>query len=69
MKLETDFDVLLTQVSVPGNSMFNVVTVRCGHCANLLSVNMGALLQAFPIQDFQVFMSFTHCHGLFIIMS
>ncbi|CAD5187773.1 unnamed protein product [Musa acuminata subsp. malaccensis] len=53
LALETDFDVLLTQVSVPGNSMFNVVTVRCGHCANLLSVNMGALLQAFPIQDFQ----------------
>ncbi|RWW77241.1 hypothetical protein BHE74_00014603 [Ensete ventricosum] len=69
MKPEADFDVLLTQVSVPGNSMFNVVTVRCGHCANLLSVNMGALLQAFPLQDFQVFMPFTDCHGLFIIMS
>ncbi|KAI4988498.1 protein YABBY 6-like [Hordeum vulgare subsp. vulgare] len=27
-------------VSVPGNSMFNVVTVRCGHCTNLLSVSL-----------------------------
>nr|AEK35322.1 YABBY2-like protein [Eschscholzia californica subsp. californica] len=32
-------------VSVPGTSLFNVVTVRCGHCANLLSVNMGSLMQ------------------------
>ncbi|KAI3976971.1 hypothetical protein MKX01_008829 [Papaver californicum] len=35
-------------VSVPGTSMFNVVTVRCGHCANLLSVNMGSVLQSLP---------------------
>ncbi|GAB4859877.1 hypothetical protein Ancab_011358 [Ancistrocladus abbreviatus] len=28
-------------VSVPCSSMFTIVTVRCGHCANLLSVNMG----------------------------
>lgn len=35
-------------VSVPCNSMFAAVTVRCGHCANLLSVNMGTLLQATP---------------------
>ncbi|CAA6667124.1 unnamed protein product [Spirodela intermedia] len=27
-------------VSVPCNNMMSVVTVRCGHCANLLSVNM-----------------------------
>ncbi|XP_047964587.1 protein YABBY 2-like isoform X2 [Salvia hispanica] len=33
--------------------MLNVVTVRCGHCANLLSVNMGGLLQSVYIQDFQ----------------
>ncbi|KAI3848352.1 hypothetical protein MKW98_005732 [Papaver atlanticum] len=35
-------------VSVPGTSMFNVVTVRCGHCANLLSVNMGSVSQTLP---------------------
>ncbi|MQM04954.1 hypothetical protein Taro_037751 [Colocasia esculenta] len=40
-------------VSVPSNNLFNIVTVRCGHCANLLSVNMGALLQTFPLHDFQ----------------
>ncbi|KAK9280377.1 hypothetical protein L1049_014066 [Liquidambar formosana] len=40
-------------VSVPCNSMFTIVTVRCGHCANLLSVNMGALLQTLPLQDVQ----------------
>ncbi|KAL3850245.1 hypothetical protein ACJIZ3_012127 [Penstemon smallii] len=40
-------------VNVPCSSMFNIVTVRCGHCANLLSVNMGALLQSVHLQDFQ----------------
>ncbi|CAI9105818.1 OLC1v1004835C3 [Oldenlandia corymbosa var. corymbosa] len=41
-------------VSVPCSSMFTIVTVRCGHCANLLSVNVGALLQTLPLQDFQL---------------
>ncbi|KAL0550871.1 hypothetical protein IC582_009936 [Cucumis melo] len=40
-------------VSVPCNSMFTLVTVRCGHCSNLLSVNMGASLQVVPPQDSQ----------------
>ncbi|XP_054814953.1 putative axial regulator YABBY 2 isoform X2 [Prosopis cineraria] len=40
-------------VSVPCSSFFNIVTVRCGHCANLLSVNMGASLQTFPPQELQ----------------
>ncbi|XP_020255937.1 axial regulator YABBY 5-like isoform X2 [Asparagus officinalis] len=41
-------------VNVPSNNLFSsIVTVRCGHCANLLSVNMGALVQALPLQDFQ----------------
>ncbi|KDP42970.1 hypothetical protein JCGZ_23912 [Jatropha curcas] len=41
-------------VSVPSSNMFTLVTVRCGHCANLLSVNMGgASLQTFPPQDSQ----------------
>ena len=42
------------QVNVPFGSMFSIVTVRCGHCSNLLSVNMGALLQSVHLQDFQV---------------
>nr|CAD1841584.1 unnamed protein product [Ananas comosus var. bracteatus] len=41
-------------VSVPNNNILNIVTVRCGHCANLLSVNMGAFLQSLPLQDAQV---------------
>lgn len=32
------------QVSVPYTSLLQTVTVRCGHCTNLLSVNMRALL-------------------------
>ncbi|KAH9659446.1 putative axial regulator YABBY 2 [Citrus sinensis] len=38
-------------VSVPCSSLFNIVTVRCGHCANLLNVNMVSALQAVPLQD------------------
>ncbi|RRT32789.1 hypothetical protein B296_00046417 [Ensete ventricosum] len=45
------------QVSVPGNSLFGNVAVRCGHCCNLLSVNMGDLLQKLPLQDLQVWNS------------
>nr|ACG32970.1 axial regulator YABBY2 [Zea mays] len=41
-------------VSVPGNSMLNIVTVRCGHCANLLSVNLRALTHSLPEQDHQL---------------
>ncbi|KAK1285081.1 Axial regulator YABBY 1 [Acorus calamus] len=32
------------RVSVPCSSLFKVVTVRCGYCTNLLSVNMRGLL-------------------------
>uniref|UniRef100_A0A7C8YBY7 Uncharacterized protein n=1 Tax=Opuntia streptacantha TaxID=393608 RepID=A0A7C8YBY7_OPUST len=35
-------------VSVPNSSLFKTVTVRCGHCSNLLSVNMRALLLSSP---------------------
>ncbi|KAJ1266478.1 hypothetical protein BS78_08G153800 [Paspalum vaginatum] len=38
-------------VSVPGNSMLTIVTVRCGHCTNLLSVNLRALMHSLPEQD------------------
>ncbi|XP_008667127.1 protein YABBY 6 isoform X2 [Zea mays] len=38
-------------VSVPGNSMLSMVTVRCGHCTNLLSVNLRALMHSVPEQD------------------
>ncbi|KAK3224852.1 hypothetical protein Dsin_004714 [Dipteronia sinensis] len=37
-------------VSVPCSSLFKTVTVRCGHCTNLLPVNMRALLLPSPNQ-------------------
>ncbi|XP_009792033.1 axial regulator YABBY 5-like isoform X1 [Nicotiana tabacum] len=40
-------------VSVPCSGIMTIVTVRCGHCANLLSVNIGSLLQSLPLQDLQ----------------
>ncbi|XP_043699159.1 putative axial regulator YABBY 2 isoform X2 [Telopea speciosissima] len=41
-------------VSVPSSNLYcNVVTVRCGYCGNLLSVNMGALMPSTPLQDLQ----------------
>lgn len=39
------------QVSVPSNSMLNIVTVRCGHCTSLLSVNLRGLIQSLPVQN------------------
>ncbi|ONM02192.1 Putative axial regulator YABBY 2 [Zea mays] len=31
--------------------MLSMVTVRCGHCTNLLSVNLRALMHSVPEQD------------------
>ncbi|KAK8968964.1 Protein YABBY 4 [Platanthera guangdongensis] len=39
-----DFCGTVLAVSVPYMSLFKTVTVRCGHCTNLLSVNMRGLL-------------------------
>ncbi|KAJ6675536.1 PROTEIN YABBY 4 [Salix viminalis] len=44
-------------VSVPCTSLFKTVTVRCGHCTNLISVNMRSLLPAAN--------QFYHGHGFF----
>ena len=41
------------QVSVPCSSLFDTVTVRCGHCTNLLSVNMAAAFQSLSWQQDQ----------------
>ncbi|KAJ1294372.1 hypothetical protein BS78_01G141400 [Paspalum vaginatum] len=38
-------------VSVPSNNMLNIVTVRCGHCTSLLSVNLRGLSQSLPVQN------------------
>lgn len=54
MKKRLFFLYLMFQVSVPGSNLSTIVTVRCGHCGNLLSVNMGALPQSIPPQELQV---------------
>nr|QOQ51150.1 YABBY transcription factor [Picea abies] len=45
-----DFCSTILAVNVPCNSLYRIVTVRCGHCTNLLSVNMAPLLQSLPQQ-------------------
>ncbi|OWM69054.1 axial regulator YABBY 5-like isoform X2 [Punica granatum] len=52
--VQCNFCNTILAVSVPCSSMYTVVTVRCGHCANLLTVNMaGASLQPLPLQELQ----------------
>nr|AID67125.1 FAS protein [Solanum virginianum] len=51
--LQCNFCNIILAVNVPCNNMLTIVTVRCGHCANLLSANIGSLPQAFPFQDVQ----------------
>ncbi|KAL5208029.1 hypothetical protein ABZP36_032464, partial [Zizania latifolia] len=57
-------------VGVPCSSLFKTVTVRCGHCANLLSVNLRGLLlppAAAPANQFHIGHSLrspTSPHGL-----
>ncbi|KAI3446912.1 hypothetical protein Pfo_003577 [Paulownia fortunei] len=43
-----NFCNIVLAVSVPCNSLFDVVTVRCGHCTNLWTVNMAAAFQCLP---------------------
>ncbi|PKU64994.1 Protein YABBY 2 [Dendrobium catenatum] len=40
-------------VNIPSDNMFNIVTVRCGHCANLLSVDMGGVVETETLQNHQ----------------
>nr|QFZ79356.1 YABBY family protein [Bienertia sinuspersici] len=42
-----NFCNIVLAVSVPCNNLFDIVTVRCGHCTNLWSVNMAAAFQSF----------------------
>ncbi|KAF8389123.1 hypothetical protein HHK36_025809 [Tetracentron sinense] len=57
---------IILAVSVPCSSLFEFVTVRCGHCTNLWSVNMAAALQSLSWQDPQMLNSTTadHTHDL-----
>ncbi|KAJ1383701.1 YABBY protein [Sesbania bispinosa] len=42
--VQCNFCDTVLAVSVPCSSLFKTVTVRCGHCTNLLSANMRGLL-------------------------
>ncbi|KAK1418762.1 hypothetical protein QVD17_27908 [Tagetes erecta] len=42
--VQCNFCEIFLVVSVPCSSLYTTVTVRCGHCTNLLSVNMRAHL-------------------------
>ncbi|GMQ07066.1 hypothetical protein CsSME_00051420 [Camellia sinensis var. sinensis] len=48
-----NFCNIVLAVSVPSSNLFDIVTVRCGHCSNLLSVNMAAAFQSLSWQDIQ----------------
>ncbi|GMH04532.1 hypothetical protein Nepgr_006372 [Nepenthes gracilis] len=49
-----NFCNIVLAVSVPCSSLSDIVTVLCGHCANLLSVNMAAAFQySLSWQDLQ----------------
>ncbi|XXG55929.1 hypothetical protein AAC387_Pa03g3479 [Persea americana] len=48
-----NFCNIILAVSVPSNSLYDIVTVRCGHCTNLWSVNMAAALQSMSWQGIQ----------------
>ncbi|GAA0148959.1 hypothetical protein LIER_43029 [Lithospermum erythrorhizon] len=48
--VQCDFCETVLAVSVPCTSLFKTVTVRCGHCTNLLSVNMRGMLVPTPNQ-------------------
>nr|XP_048326471.1 axial regulator YABBY 5 isoform X1 [Ziziphus jujuba var. spinosa] len=45
--------IRVRMVSVPCSSLLDIVTVRCGHCTNLWSVNMAAAFQSMSWQDVQ----------------
>lgn len=51
-----NFCNIVLAVSVPCSSLYDIVTVRCGHCTNLWSVNMAAAFHSLssnsPSQDF-----------------
>ncbi|XP_040939417.1 protein YABBY 4 isoform X3 [Gossypium hirsutum] len=51
-------------VSVPCTSLFKTVTVRCGHCTNLLPVNMRGLLMPSANQFHLPHNFFTPSHNL-----
>lgn len=59
-------------MSVPCTSLFKTVTVRCGHCTNLLPVNMRGLLLPSPNQFHHLGHSFfsspNNSHNLLVLL-
>ncbi|XP_031474594.1 axial regulator YABBY 5-like isoform X2 [Nymphaea colorata] len=52
--LPCSFCNTILAVSVPCSNLFNILTIRCGHCSNLQSTNMGALLPTpIPFKNMQ----------------
>lgn len=56
-----NFCNIVLAVSVPCSSLFEIVTVRCGHCTNLWSVNMASAFQSVSWQDVQA-PNYTYSH-------
>uniref|UniRef100_A0A2P2KVE3 Uncharacterized protein MANES_14G133600 n=1 Tax=Rhizophora mucronata TaxID=61149 RepID=A0A2P2KVE3_RHIMU len=48
-----NFCNIVLAVSVPCSNMFDIVTIRCGRCTNLWSVNMAAAFQSLSWRDVQ----------------
>lgn len=48
-----NFCNIVLAVNVPCSSLLDIVTIRCGHCANLWSVNMAAAFHSLSWPDFQ----------------
>uniref|UniRef100_A0A5B7AAW2 Putative axial regulator YABBY 5 isoform X1 n=1 Tax=Davidia involucrata TaxID=16924 RepID=A0A5B7AAW2_DAVIN len=48
-----NFCNIVLAVSVPCSNLLDIVTVRCGHCTNIWSVNMAAAFQSVSWQDVQ----------------
>ncbi|XP_004508482.1 axial regulator YABBY 5 [Cicer arietinum] len=56
-----NFCNIVLAVSVPCSSLFDIVTVRCGHCSNLWSVNMAAAFQSLSWQEHHHLQAPSHC--------
>ncbi|XP_060210074.1 axial regulator YABBY 5-like [Lycium barbarum] len=46
-----NFCNIVLAVSVPCSNLFDIVTVRCGHCTNMWTVNMAAAFQSSSYQS------------------
>ncbi|XP_071718234.1 axial regulator YABBY 1-like [Rutidosis leptorrhynchoides] len=63
--VQCNFCDTILVVSVPCSSLFTTVTVRCGRCTNLLSVNMQALLFPASVAANAAVNQFHLSHNLF----